>query len=133
MAICQRNASAGESCGPVRLPSLIGFVSPPSGTCSRASHVPLSTKRRPCVIDIAANGTGSKVMERESMEYDVLIVGAGPAGLAVAVRFKQLCAEHGQDFSICVVEKCSEVGAHILSGAVLEQRALDEMLVNCKA
>src|SRR3546814_4424806 len=72
-------------------------------------------------------------MERESMEYDVLTVGAGPAGLAAAVRFKQLCAEHGQDFSVCVVEKGSEVGAHILSGAVLEPRALDELIPDWKA
>ncbi|MXP62504.1 electron transfer flavoprotein-ubiquinone oxidoreductase [Roseomonas sp. M0104] len=62
--------------------------------------------------------------ERESMEFDVLVVGAGPAGLAAAIRLKQLSPEA----AVCVVEKGSEVGAHILSGAVLEPRALDELL-----
>ena len=63
-------------------------------------------------------------MQRESMEFDTVIVGAGPAGLAAAIRLKQLDA----GASVCVVEKGSEVGAHILSGAVIEPRALDELL-----
>lgn len=67
-------------------------------------------------------------VERESMEFDVVIVGAGPAGLAAAIRLKQLKAEKGNDISVVVVEKGSEVGAHILSGAVLDPRALDELL-----
>ncbi len=66
--------------------------------------------------------------ERESMDFDVVIVGAGPAGLGAAIRLRQLCEESGQELSVCVVEKGSEVGAHILSGAVLEPRALDELI-----
>ena len=66
--------------------------------------------------------------ERESMSFDVVIVGAGPAGLAAAIRLKQRAAEAGRELSVCVVEKGSEVGAHILAGAVLEPRALDELI-----
>lgn len=65
--------------------------------------------------------------ERESMEFDVVIVGAGPAGLAAAIRLAQLSEEAGQEVSVCVLEKGSEVGAHILSGAVMEPRALNEL------
>ena len=71
-------------------------------------------------------------MEREYMEFDVVIVGAGPAGLSAACRLKQQAAEKGQEISVCVVEKGSEVGAHILSGAVFEPHALDELFPNWK-
>jgi electron-transferring-flavoprotein dehydrogenase len=69
-----------------------------------------------------------QAVERESMSYDVVIVGAGPSGLAAAIRLKQLAEEAGREIGVCVIEKGSEVGAHILSGAVLETRALDELL-----
>ena len=71
-------------------------------------------------------------MERESMEFDVVIVGAGPSGLSTAIKLRQLCAERGSDLSICIVEKGSEVGAHILSGAVLEPRSLEELFPDWK-
>jgi electron-transferring-flavoprotein dehydrogenase len=71
---------------------------------------------------------GEERVQRERMEYDVVIVGAGPSGLAAAIRLKQLAVAADRELGVCIVEKGSEVGAHILSGAVLEPRALNELI-----
>src|SRR3977135_2093480 len=72
-------------------------------------------------------------MGRESMQYDVVGGGGGPAGLASAIRLKQLAAQKAVDVGVCVIEKGSEIGAHILSGAVMDPRALEELFPYVKA
>jgi electron-transferring-flavoprotein dehydrogenase len=72
----------------------------------------------------------SEQVEREAMEYDVVIVGAGPSGLAAAIRLKQLAAEAGREITVAVLEKGSEVGAHILSGAVIDPSGIEQLLPN---
>jgi electron-transferring-flavoprotein dehydrogenase len=71
-------------------------------------------------------------IQRDSMEFDVLIVGGGPAGLGAAIRLKQLATERGAELGVCVIEKGSEIGAHTLSGAVMDPRALNELLPDWK-
>ncbi|MCA6251403.1 MAG: NAD(P)-binding protein, partial [Phenylobacterium sp.] len=74
----------------------------------------------------------SETLEREAMEYDVVIVGAGPSGLAAAIRLKQMAEAAGAEISVAVLEKGSEVGAHILSGAVIDPSGIAELLPDWK-
>lgn len=80
----------------------------------------------------AQEANAQNTAEHESMEFDVLVVGGGPAGLATAIHLRQLGMQNNQDYNICLIEKGSEIGAHILSGAVLDPRALNELIPDWK-
>jgi electron-transferring-flavoprotein dehydrogenase len=84
------------------------------------------------IVFPARQDEGERMSERESMAYDVVIVGAGPAGLSAAIRLKQLANQAGRELGVCVLEKGSEVGAHILSGAVIDPIALNELIPDWK-
>ena len=73
------------------------------------------------------------VEERESMEFDVVIVGAGPSGLSASIKLMQLSQQQGLDLNVCLLAKGSDIGSHLISGAVIETHALDELLPNWEA
>src|SRR5688572_20955728 len=116
---------------PDRFPAPSGQQSPAAPGWSTAK-CPLICQTLAACDDASQSGAkrSGSMTTRESMAYDVVIVGAGPAGLAAAIRLKQLAAEKDRELGVCILEKGSEVGAHILSGAVVDPRAMDELLPN---
>lgn len=103
-----------------------------SGVTSVLNRVQKGNVVKTSLLAKTARFLSTEVEPREKMVYDVVTVGAGPAGLSAAIRLKQLAIENGTDISVCVIDKGAEVGAHILSGNVFETKALDELFPNWK-